>query len=108
MNSDASDGVSNGVDHGASLAVERARAPMSACTEELLFSNEAPAPLRPYQQFAIEQLDVAVAAGSTAPLLVLPTGSGKTVIAAHLMHRAVGRRQRALFLAPRRELVAQT
>ena len=69
--------------------------------------SEAPR-LWPFQQRAVELLDAAVAASKRAPLLVLPTGSGKTVIAAHLMRRAVERRERALFLAPRRELVAQT
>jgi superfamily II DNA or RNA helicase len=73
-----------------------------------LLPTEAPVALWPFQQRAIEQLDAAVAAGSRAPLLVLPTGAGKTVIAAYLMSRAVERHQRALFLAPRRELVGQT
>jgi superfamily II DNA or RNA helicase len=63
--------------------------------------------LRPYQASAIEQLDDAVAAGSRSPLLVQPTGSGKTVIATALIGRALERGQRALFLAPRRELVTQ-
>lgn len=60
--------------------------------------------LWPFQVRAIDQLDQAVAAGSRAPLLVLPTGSGKTTIATELIGR---RDQRALFLAPRRELVHQ-
>jgi superfamily II DNA or RNA helicase len=64
--------------------------------------------LWPFQSRAIEQLDAAVATGKRAPLLVLPTGSGKTVMAAAMMRRAVEGGQRALFLAPRRELVAQT
>jgi DNA repair protein RadD len=63
--------------------------------------------LRPYQERALELLDAAIAAGKRAPLLVLPTGSGKTVIAGELMRRAQERGQRALFLAPRRELVMQ-
>ena len=63
--------------------------------------------LRPYQHAAIEQLHAALVAGSRAPLIVLPTGAGKTVIAAELMRRAVERGERALFLAPRRELVMQ-
>jgi DNA repair protein RadD len=63
--------------------------------------------LRPYQVEALEQLDAAIAAGRRAPILVLPTGAGKTVIAVDIMSRAVERGQRALFLAPRRELVTQ-
>ena len=60
--------------------------------------------LWPFQTRAIDQLDQAVAEGSRAPLLVLPTGSGKTTIATELIGR---QDQRALFLAPRRELVHQ-
>lgn len=61
--------------------------------------------LRDYQHDAIALLDAAVERGSRAPLLVLPTGSGKTVIAAELIRRLHGQ---CLFLAPRRELVFQT
>lgn len=64
--------------------------------------------LRPYQERAIQELDAAIAAGARAPLLTLPTGSGKTVIGAALTRRAVTAGQRVLFLAPRRELVVQT
>ena len=64
--------------------------------------------LRPYQAQAVELLDKAIAAASRAPLLVLPTGAGKTIIGAWLIRRAIERGQRALFLAPRRELVTQT
>jgi superfamily II DNA or RNA helicase len=64
--------------------------------------------LRPYQIAALAQLDAAVAAGRRAPLLVLPTGAGKTVIAAELIRRTVAAGERALFVAPRRELVEQT
>lgn len=61
--------------------------------------------LRPYQHRALEHLDAAFAAGKRAPLVVAPTGSGKTVLAAEIIRRHGGR---ALFLAPRRELVHQT
>ncbi|HJS88585.1 MAG TPA: DEAD/DEAH box helicase [Steroidobacteraceae bacterium] len=63
--------------------------------------------LRPYQLKAIEQLDAAIAAGKRAPLLVVPTGGGKTVIASRLIERIVERGGSALFIAPRRELVTQ-
>jgi superfamily II DNA or RNA helicase len=63
--------------------------------------------LRAYQLRAIELLDAALGADRRAPLLVLPTGAGKTVIAVELMRRALAVGQRALFLAPRRELVVQ-
>jgi superfamily II DNA or RNA helicase len=67
-----------------------------------------PPTLWPYQTAALDQLAVAFATGRRAPLLVLPTGSGKTVIAAELMRRSVAAGERVLFLAPRRELIAQT
>ena len=41
------------------------------------------------------------------PLLVLATGSGKTVVAAELIARRVHAGERVWFLAPRRELVTQ-
>ncbi|GMW05422.1 MAG: hypothetical protein AMXMBFR8_02190 [Nevskiales bacterium] len=64
--------------------------------------------LRPYQTAALDRLAAAFAAGHRSPLLVAPTGSGKTVIAAELIRREVSEGRRALFLAPRRELVHQT
>ena len=64
--------------------------------------------LRPYQLTAIDDLRHSVAAGSRSPLLVMPTGSGKTLVAASLIRSAAGKGKQALFVAPRRELVYQT
>lgn len=64
--------------------------------------------LRDYQTAALDRLAAAFAAGRRSPLLVAPTGSGKTVIAAELIRREVSEGRRTLFLAPRRELVHQT
>ncbi|MCC7411955.1 MAG: DEAD/DEAH box helicase [Gammaproteobacteria bacterium] len=72
-----------------------------------LFTPPAPPVLRDYQRDALDRIDAAFDAGHRAPLLVLPTGSGKTVIAAELMRREVAAGRRVLFLAPRRELVDQ-
>lgn len=63
--------------------------------------------LRDYQQRAIEMLRESFGGGARAPLLVLPTGAGKTVIAAEIVRSAAARGSRVLFLAPRRELVRQ-
>lgn len=65
--------------------------------------------LRPYQRDAIAETRKRLAAGRKAPLLVAPTGSGKTVIEAeivrlHLEHDA---RHRVLIVAHRRELIGQ-
>lgn len=63
--------------------------------------------LHPYQAAAIARLDQAVSDGARAPLLVAPTGSGKTIIAASLIDREARAGRRAMFLAPRRELIRQ-
>jgi DNA repair protein RadD len=47
-------------------------------------------------------------AGVRRVLLQLPTGAGKTVVAADLLLRFVAEGKRALFIAPRRELIEQT
>lgn len=62
--------------------------------------------LRPYQSRAIEALDQLLFMGVRAPLMVAPTGAGKTVIAAEIIRRE--QEKRILFLAPRRELIHQT
>lgn len=64
--------------------------------------------LRPYQLRAIEQLRRSYATGHRAPMLVLPTGGGKTMIAAEVIRSAAARGNRSLFVAPRRELIKQT
>ncbi len=63
--------------------------------------------LRKYQDKAIDDLRQAIRAGSRNPLLVAPTGSGKTVIAAQLVKSAVKKNRSVMFLAHRRELVNQ-
>jgi superfamily II DNA or RNA helicase len=42
------------------------------------------------------------------PLIVAPTGSGKTIIAAEIINRAVAKHKRVLLLAHRREIITQT
>lgn len=64
--------------------------------------------LRDYQSRAIEQLRAKYAAGSRAACLVLPTGGGKTVIAAEIIRAARGRSRRVLFAAHRAELIQQS
>ena len=63
---------------------------------------------RPYQLKAIADLRASVASGKRAPVLVMPCGMGKTIVAANLILGAVDKGRRVLFLAPRRELVFQT
>lgn len=65
--------------------------------------------LRDYQEEAVRQVFGAWHSGYKAPLIVAPTGSGKTIIAAELMTRMHKKRKaRALFLAHRKELLEQT
>jgi len=63
--------------------------------------------LRPYQFEAVERVRDCVRRGARRVLIVLPTGSGKTLVASHIIASAVARGSRVLFLAHRRELVNQ-
>ena len=63
--------------------------------------------LRPYQQDALDRCRQEFAAGHKRVLLVASTGSGKTTIAASMIHSACSLGHRVLFLAHRRELIAQ-
>lgn len=60
--------------------------------------------LRPYQHEALAAIRAAYATGVRRPLVVLPTGAGKTVVFAHLIRDLPGR---ALVLAHRDELIGQ-
>src|SRR5690606_37606654 len=64
--------------------------------------------LRDYQERMILETRAAIASGARAPLLVAPTGSGKTHVAAAMISSALDKDRMALFLAPRRELIYQT
>lgn len=63
--------------------------------------------LRQYQNKGVDGVGAAVAAGAKRPLLVLPTGGGKTSIAAHLIHLYVEAGLFVMFLAHREELISQ-
>jgi superfamily II DNA or RNA helicase len=63
--------------------------------------------LRSYQTEAVERVERLLGTAAR-PLLVAPTGSGKTVIAAEIINRAVARHQRVLVIAHRREIIRQT
>ena len=63
--------------------------------------------LRDYQEATIVKLRDSVRGGKKRPVLQLPTGGGKTHIAASIIKAAVAKGKRVLFLAPRRELIYQ-
>jgi superfamily II DNA or RNA helicase len=60
--------------------------------------------LRPYQ---VQAIDRVLAQQAEQPILVLPTGAGKTVAAVEIIKRFVDAGKRVLFVAHRRELIAQ-
>ena len=63
--------------------------------------------LRDYQSAAITQIRQAFRDGKRAPLLVMPTGSGKTVSFAAISQGAAAKGNRVLLLAHRIELIDQ-
>jgi DNA repair protein RadD len=67
-----------------------------------------PIHLRPYQGEGLDQARALIRKGFKRILLVLPTGGGKTVCAASVMAGTVAKGKRALFVGPRREIIAQS
>ena len=67
-----------------------------------------PRPLRPYQDLCIEELRAGLKAGHRRQVLKLPTGAGKTRVAAELINRALIRGERSIFVVPRLSLIEQT
>ena len=63
--------------------------------------------LRDYQSQAISDLRAAYRQGARAPLLVCPTGAGKTVMFSAITASAADRGRRVLILVHRRELILQ-
>jgi DNA repair protein RadD len=70
-------------------------------------NNLAADTLRPYQTDVIAKCEE-LGTGQRRIVLVAPTGSGKTVIAAEIAKRAVEQHHYVLFLAHRREIITQT
>lgn len=64
--------------------------------------------LRGYQELLIDRARGAIRGGARSPLLVLPTGGGKTAISAEIMGSAARKGRRSVFIVHRRELVIQT
>ena len=60
-----------------------------------------------YQQVAVDEVRDVYASGFRAPLLVLPTGGGKTICFTYITGKAQQKGLRVLLLAHRRELVGQ-
>jgi superfamily II DNA or RNA helicase len=64
--------------------------------------------LRPRQDQAVEDLRTAYRSGYRSPILVAPTGFGKTATATTIMRRSVERNRRVWFLAHLREILEDT
>lgn len=64
--------------------------------------------LRDYQEKAIADVRATYASGKRSICLVMPTGSGKTIVAVAIILSALSRGRRVLFLAHRKELIDQT
>lgn len=78
---------------------------MSAFSPAAARDASAPAlALRPYQQAALKAIHAAEARGIKRQLVQMPTGTGKTVLFAHLISQRSGR---AMVLAHRDELLGQ-
>ena len=65
-------------------------------------------PLRPHQEGALEALRASLAAGKRRPMLQAPTGAGKTLLAAHIIQRALDKGNRVIFTVPALSLIDQT
>lgn len=64
--------------------------------------------LRPYQSDAIERAREALRAGAKNILICAPTGSGKTVLASHLIDESKNKGRRSAFVVDRLSLIQQT
>src|SRR5262249_41746872 len=64
--------------------------------------------LRNYQTDVVAQIEQAIAAGEKRLLIVAPTGSGKTIVAAEIIRRFTERYRPVLVLAHRKEIIDQT
>lgn len=64
--------------------------------------------LRPYQEEIIAKVRALIRAGCTNPLIVAPTGAGKTVMFSHIAQGAGAKGKRVWILVHRSELVDQT
>ena len=63
--------------------------------------------LRDYQTKAISDLRSSFKQGNKSPLLVMPTGSGKTVVFAEISKALESNKKNVLILVHRKELVDQ-
>lgn len=88
---------------------------MTAANESRLFAEEAPRyngaqfpTPRPFQETSHQKLRQGLLEGHRRQIVSAPTGSGKTNLALRIIHEALLRGKRAVFLADRTTLINQT
>ena len=64
--------------------------------------------LRVYQRELMGRAESALAPDKARVMMQLPTGGGKTIIAAHLLDNLIRNRRKAVWLTHRKELAEQT
>jgi DNA repair protein RadD len=64
--------------------------------------------LRRHQARALERLRASLAAGKRRPMLMMPTGAGKTLTAAHIIQGARAKGNAVIFTVPALSLIDQT
>ena len=64
--------------------------------------------LRSYQLDAIDNLRTSLQSGKKRPVISLPTGAGKTIIAAAIIRMAREKHKRVAFVVPSLTLIDQT
>jgi DNA repair protein RadD len=64
--------------------------------------------LRPYQSDLLTEIDCALADGCRRIMVQLPTGGGKTIVAAAMAESAINAGRRAIFTVPALSLIDQT
>ncbi len=79
-------------------------------TRDLLDDHSAQSPrlLRPHQERALDALRNSLKSGKRRPMLQAPCGFGKTLTAAHAIHRALAKGGRIIFTVPAISLIEQT
>jgi superfamily II DNA or RNA helicase len=64
--------------------------------------------LRRYQEDGVADIRRSLSHGNKAPLYVLPTGGGKTLMFSHIAKQAASKSNRVMILVHRREILGQT
>jgi superfamily II DNA or RNA helicase len=91
--------------HGTATTTQRGRLRLSRWVSK---HNQMVTQLRPRQLKALDDLRHAYASGARAPILVAPTGFGKTATAAEVVRLAIAKGRTVWFLAHLREILDDT